>query len=373
MSAPGRVVAALRPAVKPGILVATAVSTVVFAATPFLIPAVADDQAVSIGMAGFISTAQLSGFVVASWVGGRSLTVSRHLFAATVMASVLANLASGLAPSFWFLVGARVLSGVSLGLIAWMAWAEVFGDADRMGDIAIIGPVVGTLVSPPIAVFVDRAGPDWLYLALAAVAATPLLFVGSMGHPAHQRPQHRKRHAPTRAAAVILGCLGLLTLGGSAVFVFAASIGKDLVGLSPLAVSLAFSVNAIAGVPSARYRGSRRGAGFWMASTAVAAFALCVVHSSPVFWLAMAWWGFAFWMGVPGAFRLLAERSRFPEERAGDAQSTMALGRVFGPLVGGVVYDASPRALGMAVGGVMLAAAGVLVWVERRVPPYVPG
>jgi DHA1 family inner membrane transport protein len=168
----------------------------------------------------------------------------------------------------------------------------------------------------------------------------------------------------------VLACLGALTFGGSAVFVFAGSIGADLVGMAPLAVSLAFSANSIAGVPTARFRGERRLAGLFMAITGVAAVTIGVVHHPVAFWIAMIAWGAAFWMGIPGAFSLLASRSLRPDERAGDAQSVMALGRVFGPLMGGLLYDGtSSTTLGLVGGGIMLAASAALLYVEWRIRP----
>jgi DHA1 family inner membrane transport protein len=108
-----------------------------------------------------------------------------------------------------------------------------------------------------------------------------------------------------------------------------------------------------------------------MAVTGICAALAGAVHVLPVFLVALPLWGFAFWMGIPGAFSLLAERSNYPEERAGDAQSVMAFGRVFGPWLGGLVYDRSPAALGLAAGGVMVAGSVLLVYVEWRVRPHV--
>jgi len=99
---------------------------------------------------------------------------------------------------------------------------------------------------------------------------------------------------------------------------------------------------------------------------AIAVGAFTVV---PVFVVAMVAWGFSFWMGVPGAFSLLAERSAFPDERAGDAQAVMAAGRVVGPLVGGALYEVSPLVLGLCAGGVMVAASIALLYVEWRIRP----
>ena len=368
--APVRVVQTLRPDIPAGVFTATAVSTVVFAATPFLIPAIAGDRGLSVGLVGIVSTAQLAGFMGASSLAPRFLRPRRRVMTIAIVLGVVANLLSAVAPVFGFLVGTRLVSGVSLGLIAWIAWAEVFGDNERVGDVAVIGPLVGTIASPMIAIVVDEAGPDWMFVVLAALYLVPAFFVRSMRLEAAMRPRTR-RHRPTRAAFAILVALGTLTLGGSATFVFAGAIGTEIVGLPPFTVSLVFAANALAGLPSARWRGDRRLAGLWLTLTGLAAVTLGTVHIPAAFWTAMIVWGFAFWMGVPGAFSLLAERSRFPDERAGDAQAVMALGRVIGPMIGGALYEISPTALGIGAGGVIIAAAMLLVYVEWRIHPEV--
>lgn len=369
---PVRVLQTLRPKVAAGVLTATAVSTIVFSATPFLVGGVADDQGVSVSTVGLISTAQLAGFGLTTWFAGRFLRARRRMLVIAVLIGIFANVASGWAPWFSFLVGARIVSGISLGLIAWISWAEVFGDDEKVGDVAVIGPIMGTVAAPIIAIVIDRSGSDALFYGLAALYLVPLFFVRTTKLDAASRPK-QARHRPTKAAAAILLALGMITCGGSAVFVFAGVIGADEVGLSPFVVSLVFSANAIASVPSARYRGERKLPGFWMCVTATMAIAVGSLHSPVVFWIALPLWGFSFWMGTPGAFKLLAARSKYPQERAGDAQSVMALGRVIGPLIGGALYAVSPTALGFGGGGIMLAAGLLMLYVEWRINPHVLG
>lgn len=365
---PVRLLVALRPNIPAGVFTATAVSTVVFSATPFLIPAIADDRGLDVGLVGIISTAQLGGFVLATSFAPRRFRPRRRMMVAAIVIGVVANLLSAAAPWFSMLVGTRFVSGLSLGLIAWIAWTEVFGDNERVGDVAIIGPIVGTIASPIVATLADRSGPDWLFVFLAALYLIPAVFTRGMRLDAAQRPK-RRHHRPTRAAFAILVALGLLTFGGSATFVYIGAIGTDFVGLSPFVVSLAFSANALAGLPSARFRGRRRLSGVWMSVTGLSALLVCTLHVTGVFWVAMIAWGFAFWMGVPGAFALLVERSNYPDERAGDAQAVMASGRVFGPLIGGALYEIGPEALGIGAGAVMLAGATILGYAEWRIHP----
>lgn len=370
LQAPVRLVVALRPNIPAGVFTATAVSTVVFSATPFLIPAIATDRGLDVGLVGIISTAQLGGFVLATTFAPRRFRPRRRMMVTAIVLGVLANLLSAVAPSFAILVGARLVSGLSLGLIAWIAWAEVFGDNERVGDVAIIGPIIGTVASPIVALLADRSGPDWLFVVLAALYLVPAVFTRGMRLEAAKRPRQR-RHRPTRAAFAILVALGLLTFGGSAAFIYIGAIGTELVGLSPFVVSLAFSANAIAGLPSARYRGSRPLAGVWLSITGLSALLVCTVHEPLVFWTVMIAWGFAFWMGVPGAFALLAERSNYPDERAGDAQAVMASGRVIGPLVGGALYEIGPEVLGIGAGALMLSGGAILMYAEWRIHPNV--
>ena len=110
-----------------------------------------------------------------------------------------------------------------------------------------------------------------------------------------------------------------------------------------------------------------------MCVTGATAVTIGVVHHPVAFWIALPMWGFAFWMGIPGAFSLLAERSKYPNERAGDAQSVMAAGRVVGPLLGGAMIAISPAMLGFVGGGIMAIAGLAMLYVEWRIHPDVLG
>lgn len=372
LQAPVRLLFAFRPQVPAGVLSATAVSTVVFAATPFLVKGVSVDQDVDVATVGIISTAQLAGFMLTSWGAGRFLRARRRMMVIAVVIGFAANMASALAPWFSLLVGVRFLSGISLGLIAWIAWAEAFGNDEKVGDVAVIGPLVGIVSAPLVATVIDLSGTDLLFAILAVLQLVPLAFIRTMQLDAASRPR-QERHRPTRAAAAILACLATITFGGSAVFVFAGVIGQDDVGLGALAVAFVFSCNALASVPSARYRGKRKLPGFWMMMTGAMAITVGTIQHPVAFWIALPVWGFCFWMGTPGAFSLLAERSHYPEERAGDAQAIMAAGRMLGPLLGGVLYSASAVWLGVVGGSIMATAGLAMVYVEWRIRPEVLG
>jgi predicted MFS family arabinose efflux permease len=362
---PVKLMNAARPSVSPVVLATIGSSTAIFTATPFLLRPIADEFGVSVGAAGLISTGQLAGFVLGSWGAGRFLRPVRWLFVALALIGVAANLASALAPSLEVLAIARVGSGVSLGLAAWFAWQDAFGDADKTGDVAVVGPLIGVVLPPLITLLVSGVGYRTLFVVMALVAATPLLFTRSVPRVDRLRP-HRTRHAATRGAQAMLVALTLVTLGGSSVFVYAAAIGTDLNGLSPLVVSLCFSANALVAIPAAKWKGSRGAAGMWFGFTAILALLMPSVHVAGVFVACIVTWGICFFMGIPAAFALLASRSRFAQERAGDAQAVMALGRVFGPIVGGSLFAAGRTTMmGIAAATIMGAAAALMLYVDR--------
>ncbi len=366
MQAPVRLLLVMRPSVRPSLLVAVAASTAVFVATPFLLPAVAREYGVSVGAAGLVSTAQLAGFVIASWVGGRFLRPIRTVFVTASLLGVVANLASAVAPTFEVLAAARVVSGVSLGLSAWFAWQDAFGDEGKTGDVAVVGPLVGTVVAPTVSLLIESIGLAGLFVVLAAVAGLPLLFVREISPRPRLRP-HETRHRATRAARVILLALAMITCGGSSIFVYGAAIGQELDGMSAFAVSLVYSANALVSIPAAKWFGRRGPSGIWFIGTATCAVVIGVTRDAVLFSAALIAWGFVFWMGVPAVFALLAARSAFPEERAGDAQAVMALGRVFGPVLGGafIAAGAADR-LGVVAGGVIASASILLLYVDRN-------
>jgi len=370
MQSPVQVVTLLRPQTRADLLAASAFSSLVFTATPFLLPAVADQYDVSLGVASLISTAQLGGFVLASWVVGRVCDPSRRLLLGALVAALVFNAASAVTPWFTGLLAMRFFGGIAIAVIAWLGWQEVFGDNDRMGDVAVVGPIVGIVGAPLASVLAHSTGADAVFIMLALVAILPMLVKGRPAALRSNAPRRANRSKAVPVTRVILVCLGLLTLGGSSVFVFAAAIGVDDVGLDPVMVSLAFSANALVGIPAARFRGRRPFSGLWFLLTAAMAIAITSITVGVVFWVAVTLWGLAFWGGVPGIFKLLAERSVNPADRAGDAQSIMAAGRVLGPLLGALFIEkGSLEVLGFVAAALMATSALVLVAVELRVRP----
>lgn len=350
----------------PGLLLAAAVSTAVFVATPISLSSIAERFDVGSGTAGIFSAAQLGMFVLASWSAGRFMVASARGFRLALVVLSAANLASVVTDTFPVFVVVRGFSGMALGVLTWLAWSQVFGDEDRQGDIAVVGPLAGIVASPLFGLLLEAGDDRWVFGVLAVAALVPLAFTPDFADAA-AAPEKAARSVAVPQATALIASLTLLTLGGSAVFIYSGVILIDEVGMSPGVLSLIYAANALASVPSSRWRGRRPRAGLWLVVTAACALALPIITQAWMAWLVLTVWGFAFWAGVPGIFTLLAERSAHPAERAGDAQAAMAAGRAVGPLLGGALVSGwSYLGLGV-VGGVLMAGGGaVSLAVERR-------
>ena len=95
---PIRALATLRLRVPPVIFAASAVSTLVFIATPFLITGLSEEGNINVNRVGLISSTQLLGFVIGSWGSGRVFRPRRKLLVAAVLLGVILAV---VAPRLW--------------------------------------------------------------------------------------------------------------------------------------------------------------------------------------------------------------------------------------------------------------------------------
>lgn len=332
MFTPTRLFYAVRARADAGLLAAAASVAALFSSTPFLIPAVAEEFDVSIATAGLMSSAQVGAFALTTFVAGRRLRTNRRYLVGGAGAAVAFNLLSMVVPWFWLLMVVRALAGSAAGLLVWLSWANAMKSSGAMRNVAVVGPLTVFVVAPIVSIVADRGGADPVF-AFIALAFIPPIFLRATF--SGFRPTRRKM-SPSKSNVVLVLALGLNTLAGSALFVFAAAIG-DSIGADPILVSAAFSANALAGWFAARRPAADRPDGRWVFLMAACAAAVAFSGSVPVFFVALTLWGFAFWMSTPQLLRAIAAWSLVPEERVGDAQSTMAVGRALGPAVASVL------------------------------------
>ncbi|MEM9714392.1 MAG: MFS transporter [Actinomycetota bacterium] len=369
MHVPYRLVAAARPTLPAGLLVALALGTANFAATPFLIPAIADALDIGVGTAGLISTAQLAGFMIGSWLAPRVLAPTSQVVVGSILALAVANGLSALVSSWPLLLALRVISGVGLGATAWLAWREAFGHRRRTNELNVAAPLVVMVSTPLVAVLASEVSAGATFAVLAVLALIPLALPIEPSSHLGPRPGGRRGPAATPALLMLLA-LGLLTTGGSSVFVFVAVIGTERADLTAMAVSVAIVVNAAMGLLASRVPRPEWASPAAITAIAASAALLTVTRSPVVFFVVVSLWGLLFFVALPSSFDLLSSRSRYPEERAGDAQAVMAAGRVAGPALGGALVSAgSLPVLGLVAAGILLVSAAVAASVARFHPP----
>ncbi len=316
-----------------------------------------DTFGVSIGTAALLSTAQVGGFTVANLVGNRQFVASARLAKQALILLVLANAVSVVLPNFAALAAARAVAGAAMGLVTWIAWADSATDGKRRGEIAAMGPLSAAVAAPLLGVVATIGNIGSIFMLLTVFAAAGLTLPIQV---AENEISKKRNPIQTPGVRIVLVSMCVMTGAASAVFVFVGVIAIDL-GISALATSIALSLNALAGIPAARFSGRRRLPGLWFAVIAGCALLLTQTGSTVVFFAILIVWGLAFWSAVPEVFSMLADRSVFPSDRVGDAQAAMAFGRVIGPTVGGaLVMNGSFTAVGV-VAFVLLMGSAVAV------------
>ncbi|HEX6286780.1 MAG TPA: MFS transporter [Acidimicrobiia bacterium] len=357
MTLPARVIQAVRPHASPGVMAGAAVVAATFAATPFLLPDLSTRMGMDIGNTGFLSTAQVGSFAFSTFLAGRLLRPRRRLHYGSLGLIALATAASALVTTFPLLLVTRVVAGLGMGTLTWIAWADATRSPRGMGDVAAIAPVTATIASPVLGWITGAGGYPWVFGSLAALALLAALAPVDFG----DLPRIGRNVSGSRSNRLLLIGLLVLSVGGSSVFIFTGAAAEAVHGLSPVTVSWALSLNAICGVIATRRNATRGTAALWIGLTAASAIAVGVIASPIVFFIALAVWGFAFWMAIPEVLKMLTERSLSPSERMGDAQAAMAVGRVFGPVVGAFALGAGLYTRLSLVGAALMTCAAVVI------------
>ncbi|MGD2042357.1 MAG: MFS transporter [Acidimicrobiia bacterium] len=366
MTLPARVVQAVRPQASAGVMAGAAVVAATFSATPLLLPDIAAELGLDIGATGLLSTAQVGSFALASFFAGRLFRPRRRFHYGGLLLVALGTLGSALSPNFAILLGTRVIAGVGMGTLTWIAWADATRFPRGLGDVAAVAPLTATIATPVIGWLTETGSYPLVFGVLAGLAVLATLLKVDFG----DLPRVGRHVSGSRSNVVLLGALLILSVGGSSVFIFSGAAALEVQGITPLTVSWALSLNALTGVIATRTQARRGTAWVWLVGTAGSALVIGTVVSAPLFFLALAVWGFAFWMAVPAVLRLITERSIHPSERMGDAQAAMATGRVFGPILGGFALGAGQFTRLSITGASIMGVAAMIVagveWYRRR-------
>jgi DHA1 family inner membrane transport protein len=360
MYVPTRALYSLKEHADGGLIAAAASVAVLFSSTPFLIAPVAEEFGVAVGSAGLMSTAQVGAFAVSAFLAGRYLRTRRSYLIGGSLGAVGLNLVSMAVPWFWLLLVVRALVGACAGLLVWLSWTNAMSSSGALRTVASVGPITVFAAAPLVSYIAELGGADAVFALIALAFVPPIVLKARFG--AHRL--ERRRMSPSRSNVVLVLALGLDTLSGSALYVFAAAVGASI-GMNPILVSAAFSANALAGWVAARRPAGDRAEARWIYVMALCAGGVAFATSPIVFFAGLTVWGFAFWMSTPPILRAVAAWSLAPEERVGDAQSTMAVGRAIGPAVGALLVGSGSFAavgvfsvIGMVLAGVIVQSVG---------------
>lgn len=355
MQVPSRILYGGRQGAPIALIASTAAVTMLFSATPFLIQPISEHYGISEGLAGAISVVQVGAFAAANFLLPRLLRPNGRILRAGAIALVVLNALSAVAGVFPILVLLRFFAGWAAGTMTWLAWSNAMRRKSSMSSVAATGPIAALIAAPLLSIIAGYG--DQVVFAALAVAALPSAVLWA---PVSGRRRERGVISGSRSNRLLLTTLFGLTFFGSALFINQSIIAQDSFGISSLATSVAFSLNAAGGLLGARLSRFHTHPGWFLASVGPAAL-LSVLGPLPLFYVGMFWWGFGFWMGVPGVLQMLVDRSLEPAERAGDGQGMLALGRAGGPVLGGAFVDAG-AATGLAITtAIGIAASGLAV------------
>jgi predicted MFS family arabinose efflux permease len=370
MHVPSRILYGGRQGAPLALIAATAAVTMLFAATPFLITPLSERFGISEGFAGSISVAQVGAFAVVNFLFPRLLRPSGKLLRISAISLVLLNLLSVLAGHYAILLFLRVLAGAAAGTMTWLTWSNAMQRKRSMSSIAATGPMTALIAAPLMSVVAGWG--DQAVFAFLAIAAVPAAVLWA---PVAGRRRAKGVISGSRSNRILLVSLFGLTFFGSAMYINQTIVAREIHGLSSLAASMAFSFNAAGALLGARLSTRHRYPGWFLASIGPAAI-ITVVGPAWLFYVGMTWWGFAFWMAVPGVLQMLVDRSLEPTERAGDGQGVLALGRAAGPALGGVFVDAGALIALAVTSATGIALSGMTVIGVKegrdRLPPTDP-
>jgi len=367
---PSRILYGGRKGTPAALIAATVAATMLFASTPFLIVPLSQRYGISEGSAGSVSVVQVGAFAVVNFVLPRLLRPSGKLLRLSAFTLVVSNVLSIFAGNFALLLLVRLVAGAAGGTMTWLAWSNAMVHKKSMPAIASTGPM-SLLIAAPLISIIAESGAGAVYAALAVATVPAAVLIAPVGG----RKRSKGVISGSRSNRILLGSLFALTFFGSALYINQTIVAREIHGLSSLASSLAFSANAAGAIIGARLSTRHIYPGWMLASIAPAAL-MTVLGPPWMFYVGMGWWGFAFWMGIPGVLQMLVDRSLEPSERAGDGQGMMALGRTGGPALGGMFVDAGALVALSITSAIGLAAVGFgIVGVKEgreRLPPSDP-
>jgi predicted MFS family arabinose efflux permease len=298
-----------------------------------------------------------------------SMVLGMSVFLAAVVAS-------GLAPSYPLLLGARVVNGIGAAIAgpAVFAYAADLSSPEQRGRAmatVVVAFPISTILGLPLGGLITGAfGWRAVFAFIGLVAATTLLLLVRLPADAPKAVAARYRDGlralvasrPTLSAVVVT----LVWFTGSfGMFVYFGTFFTESFGFTPFEVGLTLTIIGFVALLSTRVAarlidrlGAKRVVMVGLSCFAVAAFMLPL---SRVFlpWalLTMALWVFGVWMGIPAQQAIVSETLPAWRGTALAANtSALYMGGAIGPAITGTILAAG----GFAAAGPWSAALGLV-------------
>ena len=346
-----------------------------------LVPAFDADPAGGIAHAGWLITAYALGVVVgaplvSAWAARMSQKTLVLLLAA---AFAVANLASGLMPTFELTIAARFVAGIPHGAyfgVAALLAARIMGPGRQGAGVALAlsGLTIANIIGVPLGTWLGQAaGWRWTYVAVAVIFVITLVLAWIL---LPRQPGDPTRSAKREIAAfknprlwlmIAVGCIGFS--GFFAVYSYAAEIVTRVAGLPEPAIAWLLATvgigmtigNAIGGWAADRSIRRTILIAFPVLIASLALFGL--LGAQPI-----ALFALAFMIGGAGSVLNPAIQARIMGI-AGDAEllgaatnhAAFNVGNAIGAALGGAVIAAGLGYLAPAWIGVALAGTGFLI------------
>jgi DHA1 family inner membrane transport protein len=358
-----------------------------------LLPAVADDLAVSIPVAGLLIT----GYAIGVGVTGPILAlltagVSRKVLLCAIMAVfVVGNVLCAIATSYWSLLGARLVlaacHGLHFGVV--IVVASQLAPAHRQAtaiSLVIAGVSSATVIGVPFGTAIGNAygwrAPFWVAAAIGVIACLVLFWLV----PATGKQEGRKSNmqaelrAAGRPVAILCYAVFALMLAASfsmisyivPFFTEAGGVPLDLVPWILLALGVAGFIGTLIG----GWLGDRNPAATMIGALVLLTLSylgLWLTASNPVISTTLLGVGWMTAFAVPGSLqaRLMREVSDAPNFASTVMNTASQVGIAGGAALGGLViasgwsYAQLPL-LSTAFEVVALLATATLVFYDRR-------
>ncbi|MBS1252908.1 MAG: Tetracycline resistance protein, class C [Anaerolineales bacterium] len=324
--------------------------------------------------------------------GGLSDRVGRKpILLIGILGYVITMVWFGLATQLWMLFAARILAGILSSATAPTTMAYIGDSApeeERGGGMGLLGAAggVGTILGPAMGGFLADTSLSLPFFIAAGLALLSLILAVIFlpeSYPAPEQEVEEKEaiidlRAWWQALFTPVGTLFILTFistGGLMIFANVFGLyglerfgyGPDQVGIIMMVLGLvsALTQGLLAG-PATKHWGDERVIKIGLLATALGFGLLLLANSFVTVILTTAFFAVTYSMTNPALLSLTSRRATIPQGIAmGLSNSFVSLGRIVGPILGGIALDIRlglPYIIGAAI--MLIAFFASLIWIK---------